>query len=1126
MTRHLLICLLLVTATLSAQDATLRTRWGVIERPSLIAPAITITSPTLQPSLTVSSSSLTVGGISETGSAPITAITWTNDRGGSGTATGTSPTWATAGGSGAQVVAQDSFSGSGAQALAGLTASPVEGTWSEVVNTLGASAIIQRSAGWVQMNSGFANGTAIAKLTPTTGITGTNYDVSVTLQDVTSADGDDGVGIIFGYVDASNYCAAMVYGAGAATDMYLVKRVAGVATSLGTPFNADPVNGDVLSIEVRGTGLTVKENGISRITATDGACDDSAAVGIGFGAMRVASDDAASRWHLDDFTVTDQDASSGAITLQSGVNIITVTATSASGTSSDVIAVTLAVSDTVAPVATILTPTANATFPTSGSSFSFGGSATDNTGVSTVAWTCATCTPTSGNATDASGTGSWGTWAVTGVTLASGANTIVVTATDAAANTGTDQVVVTYTAGDVTVPTLTRTTPTSGATYTTSSNPLTIGGTAADNVSVSLVRWTCDICIPGTATGTTAWTAAVTLAPGVNVISFYARDGANNESVVNTFTVTLDNTLTITTTSMGSGTQSVAYAATTLTRAGGTGPYTWTNNGAGTSLNDGDAQCAGLVISSAGVVSGTPSAIGTCDWTAKVTDNVAATDTQALSIIVRDPAAAGPHDYFNDLIARGDCYRAYSFRPQVGIVQGAATQGTADCSKPHWAAQLSSAAPSITYAPGSDTDPEKQDGAKVTIPQFITQQYVLTSSIDASTTLIPMVKGSGENNRGIKIDNEIMVINGNYDIANASWPVARAQFGTTAASHTVGTATQFSVNGIAEQVRVPVQTDGSLTARYLFTWDTFYTSSFVNTGLTNHKTAQIGYISAGKQYIETNASYAGPLRAGPPNPEWDASGGTATNVASFHARFYAQSTTEGARQDAPGMPLANPPFIMKPSRWTRMWVLVEANAEDDATKFAALSSGRAPLASAISDTTSTSISVDVAGITTSPFTACPFECAGVDSKSGLTWAGRAFKIDNEIMTLVACTVCTGTTRTLTVVRGAQGSTPATHTAGTQVQLIEDYVTVYIADEQQEPLLVYDRVAWHIPLNSTNPQLAGSMYDFWIEFNTSTSGLTQGRADAGFRDLVAYERNLVVLKDPPSDWSALRIKPVR
>jgi hypothetical protein len=107
--------------------------------------------------------------------------------------------------------------------------------------------------------------------------------------------------------------------------------------------------------------------------------------------------------------------------------------------------------------------------------------------------------------------------------------------------------------------------------------------------------------------------------------------------------------------------------------------------------------------------------------------------------------------------------------------------------------------------------------------------------------------------------------------------------------------------------------------------------------------------------------------------------------------------------------------------------------------------------------------------------------------------------------------------------------------GTQIQLIEDYVTIWVADEETEPTLMYDRVSWHLPTNHSSLNVRGSMADFWVEFNTSTAQTTAGRANGAdgtpgtaddFADMVAYVRNLVVLKNPPADWSSLRVKPVR
>jgi hypothetical protein len=90
--------------------------------------------------------------------------------------------------------------------------------------------------------------------------------------------------------------------------------------------------------------------------------------------------------------------------------------------------------------------------------------------------------------------------------------------------------------------------------------------------------------------------------------------------------------LVVTTTSLPAGTVGTSYTATTLAATGGTPPYTW-------SVASG-ALSGGLSSSSAGVISGTPTASGTFSVTLKVTDSAQATATQAYSVTVA--AAAAP----------------------------------------------------------------------------------------------------------------------------------------------------------------------------------------------------------------------------------------------------------------------------------------------------------------------------------------------------------------------------------------------------------------------------------------------------------------------------------------------------
>ena len=119
------------------------------------------------------------------------------------------------------------------------------------------------------------------------------------------------------------------------------------------------------------------------------------------------------------------------------------------------------------------------------------------------------------------------------------------------------------------------------------------------------------------------------LAFGFTGILMFASgcDGGNNNAPAST---------TITTTSpLAAGTVGTAYGPVTLAATGGTAPYTWT-------VAAGSALPAGLTLSSAGVISGTPTTAETANFTVLVTDSAtpAGTATKALSITVNVAGAA------------------------------------------------------------------------------------------------------------------------------------------------------------------------------------------------------------------------------------------------------------------------------------------------------------------------------------------------------------------------------------------------------------------------------------------------------------------------------------------------------
>ena len=178
--------------------------------------------------------------------------------------------------------------------------------------------------------------------------------------------------------------------------------------------------------------------------------------------------------------------------------------------------------DTQNPTVSITSPTSSSTYDTTSSTLSLGGSASDNVGVTTVTWT---------NSRGGSGTASGTTsWSIGSVSLQSGTNIITVTARDAAGNTGTDTLTVTYTPPDTQSPTTSITSPTSSSTYNTTSSTVSLGGSASDNVGVTTVTWTNSRGGSGTASGTTSWSVAtIPLMCGENnIITVTARDAAGN----------------------------------------------------------------------------------------------------------------------------------------------------------------------------------------------------------------------------------------------------------------------------------------------------------------------------------------------------------------------------------------------------------------------------------------------------------------------------------------------------------------------------------------------------------------------------------------------------------------------
>lgn len=176
--------------------------------------------------------------------------------------------------------------------------------------------------------------------------------------------------------------------------------------------------------------------------------------------------------------------------------------------------------DVEKPTVAITSPTTNTSYTTTNSTIALGGTASDDKAVTRISWES-----NRGGGGLASGTTSW---QIAGIQLASGVNVITVTAEDASGNVAKDAISVTANLPDTTPPAVIITGPKPDRYYVVDGSNIILSGTAADGTAVADVSWSNDRGGSGTATGTTTWTANVTLFEGPNVITVTVTDAAGN----------------------------------------------------------------------------------------------------------------------------------------------------------------------------------------------------------------------------------------------------------------------------------------------------------------------------------------------------------------------------------------------------------------------------------------------------------------------------------------------------------------------------------------------------------------------------------------------------------------------
>jgi hypothetical protein len=285
------------------------------------------------------------------------------------------------------------------------------------------------------------------------------------------------------------------------------------------------------------------------------------------------------------------------------------------------------------------------------------------------------------------------------------------------------------------------------------------------------------------------------------------------------------------------------------------------------------------------------------------------------------PSIGTPHDYFNALRADPSHWLSYSLRDPAQLASrqdGGYAQGPRT-----WPLV-------VTYAPSGDTDPHKQDAAKVVIAPWF-PSYVLTDAVDATTTMLPIATVTGTlfgEGRIFRMESEICTAV--RRVSASVVEAVRGQKGTVAVPHGAGTTVEHATNSLQNQVRLPLGTEDG--HDYFFVWDGYWTDSYVGAGAFNHKAFQFssGGSDGNAIWLEVNLSYGYDL-TGCWNP--------AEHVAKFRFRSYNRaggganwSSTDG-NMLGPGAIGGTPlrpsvEFCMFPNTWNRFFVRIRQRAND------------------------------------------------------------------------------------------------------------------------------------------------------------------------------------------------------
>ncbi len=466
------------------------------------APAISISIPTSNPTYATDQATINIGGTASD-LAALSQVTWANDRGGSGTCTGTA-SWTV-----------NAIPLSAGQNVITITATNLAGKTASDVLTV--TRTVDAETPTVQI------------LLPTTEPTLITSSDTIDLEGTVVDDGE-----VTGVAWSNDRGGS---GACTGTTSWTVEQITlspGENVITVTATDKSGKNGtDVVvvtrmvdathpTVEIMGPTDQATYSTTDQTIMLSGIAQDD----VGLNAVTWVNSEGGSGT-----CVGAQDWSTGSIALVPGQNVISVTATDTSGnTGTDVLTITR-IADVANPTITITSPTSSTTYSTIGSSVTLTGTAADDMGIASVAWA-----NSRGGSGACTGTASW---SVADLALQPGENIITVTATDTAGKKGTDVITVNR-AVPAAAPVIHITSPTSATSCARNCAFVNLAGTATDDGTISTVVWAnADTGQSGSCTlAGFNWTAqAIDLVEGDNVITVTATDATSSSSAA-TLTVT------------------------------------------------------------------------------------------------------------------------------------------------------------------------------------------------------------------------------------------------------------------------------------------------------------------------------------------------------------------------------------------------------------------------------------------------------------------------------------------------------------------------------------------------------------------------------------------------------------